>query len=48
MELVEEGQYFEAEIIDGVENAPDAESESSEIKPVVVDERAQSKDTRKK
>jgi hypothetical protein len=25
-ELVEEGQYFEAEVMDGIENAPDADA----------------------
>ena len=24
-ELVEDGQYFEAEVVDGIENAPDAD-----------------------
>jgi hypothetical protein len=26
-ELVEEGQFFEAEVVDGIENAPDADVE---------------------
>ena len=26
LELIEEGQYYEASVVDGVENAPDADS----------------------
>jgi len=35
-ELVEEGQYFEAEVISGVENAPDADE--GEVRTTEVDE----------
>jgi hypothetical protein len=48
LELVEEGQYFEAEVISGVENAPDPESCDSHTQQVIVEERRQSKEPGKK
>jgi hypothetical protein len=37
-ELVEEGQYFEAGIVDGIENAPDADSKRKRIRTKEVPE----------
>lgn len=37
-ELVEEGQYFEAEVIAGVENAPDADVAEVHTREVPADE----------
>jgi hypothetical protein len=41
LELAEEGQSLEAEIIDGVENAPDPESPDGRARPIVIEERSQ-------
>ncbi len=37
-ELVEEGQFFEAELISGVENAPDADESEVHTKQVPEDD----------
>ena len=37
-ELVEEGQYFEAGIVDGIENAPDADAKRKRIRTKEVPE----------
>jgi hypothetical protein len=37
-ELVEEGQFFEAELINGVENAPDADEKEVRTKQVPEDD----------
>ncbi len=37
-ELVEEGQFFEAEVISGVENAPDADQGEVHTKEVAEDD----------
>jgi hypothetical protein len=37
-ELIEEGQYFEAEVVSGVENAPDADVSEVRIRQVREDD----------
>jgi hypothetical protein len=38
LELVEEGQFFEAEVISGIENAPDADQGEVHTKEVPEDD----------
>jgi hypothetical protein len=47
LELVEEGQSLEAEIVDGVENAPDPETPDGRAKPLVIEERSQSRTSKR-
>jgi hypothetical protein len=37
-ELIEEGQFFEAEVISGIENAPDADEHGIRTKQVPIDD----------
>lgn len=37
-ELIEEGQFFEAEVISGIENTPDADADQIHTKEVLEDD----------